>query len=250
MRTSRNRKQWDHKYEAGRKEAGTRGHGTNFEEEQKLRFPESNPPFITYAGYVDHLLKVLWECGRGQMVFSVEAVAEARRKVNGYKSTAGKSKWRVWLPDKTWAKFQILKRISAPANITHPEFAELLLDLAGIERKGHSPLGVRHELLIPTVKPEPQDLFFPTERQLYSPTPSQTSDYSSTTTITTDEMFMDLSAVDPTLGSFISDFPDPESIVSFPPAVGLDDESGLFNEIFGDANVPLFPNASIQLPSP
>ena len=92
MRTSRNRKQWDHKYEAGRKEAGTRGHGTNFEEEQKLRFPESNPPFITYAGYVDHLLKVLWECGRGQMVFSVEAIAEARRKVNGYKSTAGKSK--------------------------------------------------------------------------------------------------------------------------------------------------------------
>lgn len=96
IRNGRNRKLWDHKYEAGRKEAGTRGHGTNFEEEQKLRFPESNPPFVTYAGFVDQLLRVLWEQGRGQVVFTLDAVAKARERVNGYKSRAGKSKVSLW----------------------------------------------------------------------------------------------------------------------------------------------------------
>ncbi|KAJ3042687.1 hypothetical protein HDV00_006744 [Rhizophlyctis rosea] len=265
IRSGRNRKLWDHKYEAGRKEAGTRGHGTNFEEEQKLRFPESNPPFVTYAGFVDQLLRVLWEQGRGQVVFTLDAVARARERVTGYKSRAGKSKvrfefnafvsslqstlnlnlipqWRVWLPDETWAKFQILKKISAPANITHPEFAELLLDLAGVGRKGHS-TGLRPDLLAPAIKSEPQDLFLPTERPVYSPTPSTGSEYSSTTTVTTDEMFTDLSALDSSLGTFLNNLTDADNITTLSGGISLQDE-GLWGEIFGELPTPTTPSVS------
>ncbi|KAJ3267645.1 hypothetical protein HK104_005731, partial [Borealophlyctis nickersoniae] len=165
-RTPRDRKVWDHNYEARRKEKGTRGHGANFRDKQRPRFPIGDGSnSITYAGVVEHLLKVLEDEGGKQVVFTPEAVKAAQARVQSY----DKKNWRIWIPNNVWSKFLDLKISCVPTTpnqqAQHHVFLELLLDLGGYDANGQV-LGVQRNLL--AERSSPAGLAFDTELQWLS----------------------------------------------------------------------------------
>ncbi|RKO91653.1 hypothetical protein BDK51DRAFT_37100 [Blyttiomyces helicus] len=144
--------EWDEKYEKKRKarvpklKSSSRPppcvlnpqtrHGMNLLLFQKDRFPrKSNTGMVTHVGTLDGLLDLLArEHSKfgGNMVFTSAACEAALTRV----ARSTKEIWRVWLPQEVWIKFRTLKAACAPPETTHPEFAEMLLDLGGLEAGG------------------------------------------------------------------------------------------------------------------
>ncbi|KAJ3018075.1 hypothetical protein HKX48_003185 [Thoreauomyces humboldtii] len=105
-------------------------HGAELASFQRDRFPQSSRD----TRYPDFLEKLLDEfenaqhvVGRGgEVQFSKDKLQEARGKLAAATGTKG---WRIWLKEPLFNRFRDLKQSSSPADTTHSEFVELLLDL-------------------------------------------------------------------------------------------------------------------------
>ncbi|RKO91445.1 hypothetical protein BDK51DRAFT_45670 [Blyttiomyces helicus] len=115
----------------------TTRHGINILQFQKDRFPRKSKTGakVTHVGTLEKLLDPLeWKLsGPGGNIASTPAACEVAQSV-----VAGAAKviWRVWLPQAVWIKFRTLKAACAPADMTHPEFVQMLLEFGGLEAVG------------------------------------------------------------------------------------------------------------------
>ncbi|KAJ3161140.1 hypothetical protein HDU86_007762 [Geranomyces michiganensis] len=105
-------------------------HGAELAAFQRDRFPHSSRD-TRYPDFLEKLLDEFVEAqlvvGRGADVqFSKESLQNARAKLTVATGTKG---WRIWLKEPLFNRFRDLKQSSSPADTTHSEFVELLLDL-------------------------------------------------------------------------------------------------------------------------
>ncbi|KAI8913143.1 hypothetical protein DFJ77DRAFT_69221 [Powellomyces hirtus] len=112
-------------------------HGAELASFQRDRFPQSSRD-TRYPDFLEKLLDEFAEAqlvvGRGREVqFSKETLQEARAKLAVATGTKG---WRIWLKEPLFNRFRDLKQSSSPADTTHSEFVELLLDLHDLYEAG------------------------------------------------------------------------------------------------------------------
>ncbi|KAJ3174772.1 hypothetical protein HDU87_006888 [Geranomyces variabilis] len=105
-------------------------HGAELAAFQRDRFPNSSRD-TRYPDFLEKLLDEFVEAqlvvGRGADVqFTKDSLQNARAKLSVATGTKG---WRIWLKEPLFNRFRDLKQSSSPADTTHSEFVELLLDL-------------------------------------------------------------------------------------------------------------------------
>ncbi|KAJ3167377.1 hypothetical protein HDU88_002299 [Geranomyces variabilis] len=121
-------------------------HGAELAAFQRDRFPNSSRD-TRYPDFLEKLLDEFVEAqlviGRGADVqFTKDSLQNARAKLSVASGTKG---WRIWLKEPLFNRFRDLKQSSSPADTTHSEFVELLLDLHDLV-EAHEWDKIRHML--------------------------------------------------------------------------------------------------------